>query len=46
MAENETEKLRIEIYEKEKNYSAFSNALRRAVISQNYICSGNMSRSL
>lgn len=42
MAENETEKLRIEIYEKEKNYSAFSNALKRAVISQKYICSGNI----
>ena len=37
MAENESSNLRIEIHEKEKNYSAFSYALRRAVISQKFI---------
>ena len=42
MAEFRSNNLRIEIHEKEKNYSAFSDAVRRAVISQKYICSGNI----
>jgi len=45
MAELRSKNLRVEVHEKLQNYSAFSNALRRVVISQNYICSGNISRN-
>ena len=44
MAELTSQNTRIEIYEKDKNYSAFLLALRRTVTSQKYICSGNIAQ--